>query len=357
MNNRSLLKFHSWFGLLAGLFLVIMGISGAILVFQHDIEDVLWKDHSEVENYETLEIDKGFRSIQDKYTDWSIRLIHFEEGEALIFNLRRPTERLFVFVHPTTGEIIKELNELTTFSRWLLKFHYSFQAGVAGRILVFIAGILFLLSLITGLVLYRKSLLKVLLFREKINFRNKRGLHSSLHRIIGVWALLLNLLLVITGVFLSYEVVMASLAKPVMPESPLVTTPVQKILQTIGEEHPDFDPSYISLPASHEGTISVFGLYDDDPFYYSEFYNSFSADYRSGEIIKEIRIQEAGIGTKLKSSLIPLHFGNFGGIWTKILYCIIGLSGPLLSITGFVIWQKGNKSKRRNKRRKKRTKN
>ncbi|HET8754325.1 MAG TPA: PepSY-associated TM helix domain-containing protein [Salinimicrobium sp.] len=123
MNTRSLLKYHSWTGLIAGLFVTLLGISGSILVFQHDIEDALWSKYSKVENAEKLDIDKGFKSIQENYTDWSIRLIHFEENEALMFNLRRPTERLFVFVHPSTGEIIKELNELTTFTRWLLKFH------------------------------------------------------------------------------------------------------------------------------------------------------------------------------------------------------------------------------------------
>ena len=140
---------------------------------------------------------------------------------------------------------------------------------------------------------------------------------------------------------------------PVMPDNPMVTTPIQEVLDELKDSHPDFTPTYISLPASQEGKISVFGLYDDDPFYYSEFYNSFTADFRSGEIIASAKIQEADLGTKLKSTLIPLHFGNFGGIWTKILYCLTGLSGPLLSITGFIIWQKGNRTKRRKKRTKK----
>ena len=353
MNNRTLLKYHSWFGLLAGAFIFIMGLSGAILVFQHDIEDTLWKEYSQIEDYSTLEIDKGFETVQKKYPDWSIRLIHFNEGEALMFNLRRPTERLFLFVHPSTGEILKELNELTTFSRWLLKFHYSFQAGVFGRILVFIAGMLYFISLLTGLFLYRRSLLKVLLFQEKINFKSRRSLNSSLHRVVGVWALLLNTLLAVTGLFLSYEVVMASLAEPQMPDSPIVTTPIKKVLEEISDKNPNFSPTYISLPASENGAVRIFGLYEDDPFYFSEFYNSFTADYRTGEITASSRIQEADLSTKLKSTLIPLHFGNFGGIWTKLLYCFAGLSGPLLSITGFIIWQKGNRTRKNKKRVKK----
>lgn len=352
MTNRTLLKYHSWFGLIAGIFVFIMGLTGSILVFQHDIEDEMWEEYISIENPSGFDIDKGIENVQEKYKNWDTRLIHFEEGEALIFNLRRPTERLFVFVHPGTGEIIRELNELTTFSRWLLKFHYSFQAGLFGRILVFVVGILFLISLLTGIFLYRKSILKVLFFRERINFKNKRSLNSSLHRIVGVWSLLLNLLLVITGTLLSYTVVVAALAEAKMPETPKVNTPVKNILTEINREYPDFTPTYIRLPGAKEGNITIYGLYDDDAFYFSEFYNSFSANYYTGEITSVTKIREADFMTKFNSTLLPLHFGNFGGIWTKLLYCFIGLSGPLLSITGFIIWQKPGKSKRKRHKRK-----
>lgn len=334
-------------GLLTGLFLIIMGITGVILVFQHDIEEVLWKEYTQVEDFETLEIDRGFESIQQHYPDWDTRLMHFESNEALIFNLRKPTARLFVFVHPTSGEIIKELNELTTFTRWLLKFHYSFQAGPAGRIFVFVFGILFLLSLLTGIYLYRKLIIKTLLFQVKVNSKSKRSLFSSLHRIIGTWALLLNLLLVITGIFLAYKVSSASLQPPLIPDTPAVTAPIQKTLDSVKTSQPDFTPTYIRLPLSHEGSLTIYGIYDDDPFYYSEFGNYFQADYRTGTLTSKIKITEADILTKLSNTLIPLHFGQYGGIWSKLLYSLIGLSGPFLSISGFIIWQKGRTTKKR----------
>ena len=195
MNNRKILKYHSFAGLIAGFFLVLMGISGAILVFQHDIEEFQWRKYTEVSDYTHLNIDRGILTIQANYPGWDTRLMHFEENEALIFNLRKPTERLFVFVHPSSGEIIKELNELTTFTRWLLKFHYSFQAGPAGRILVFIIGVIFLFSLLTGIYLYRKNILKTLTFKTPILKKSKRTFYSSLHRIVGTWALLFNLLM------------------------------------------------------------------------------------------------------------------------------------------------------------------
>jgi uncharacterized iron-regulated membrane protein len=347
MNNRKILKYHSWFGLIGGLFILLMGLSGAILVFQHDIDDALWKEYIHIEHYETLDLDKGFASIQQKYPKWDTRLMHFKENEALIFNLRKPTERLFVFVHPSTGEIIKELNELTTFTRWLLKFHYSYQAGPAGRILVFLVGLLFLLSILTGIYLYRKSILKTFIFQTKIIHKNKRSFYSSLHRIIGVWSLLLNMLLVITGLFLAYKVAMSGLNPPKAANTPIVTAPINKTLEEIRTTYPDFETTYIRLPSNPEGSVLFYGLYKDDPFYYSEFYNNFQADYQTGEITGITKNSEAELITKFYSSLIPLHFGQFGGIWTKLLYCFIGLSGPFLSVTGFFIWQKSRKKKRK----------
>ena len=345
MNNRKILKYHSIAGLIVGIFLVLMGISGAVLVFQHDIEDLQWKEFIEVENSQGLNIDRGIRSVQEEYPEWDTRLTHFEENEALIFNLRKPTERLFVFAHPTTGEIIQEINELTTFTRWLLKFHYSFQAGPAGRILVFVIGILFLFSLLSGFYIYRKSIFKTLFFQTRIVRKTRRSYYSSLHRIIGVWALFFNLVLVITGIFLAWTVAAAGLNPPAAPETPMITTSTEKLLKEIKTDHPDFTPTYVRLPLTSEAQLRVFGLFDDDAFYYSEFYNSFNADPHSGEITNITRVQEADLKTKLSSTLIPLHFGQYGGIWTKILYCLVGLSGPFLSISGFIIWRSGKRPK------------
>lgn len=345
MKNRQILKYHSIAGLVVGAFLFLMGLSGAILVFQHDIENLQWEKYRSVDASEDLNIDLGIKSVQEKYPEWDTRLIHFKENEALIFNLRKPTERLFVFVHPSSGKVIKEVNELTTFTRWLLKFHYSFHAGPAGRILVFFVGLLFLFSLITGVYLYRKSFFKTLFFQKKLITKNTRSFYSSLHRIVGVWSIVLNLLLVVTGIFLAWTVAAAGLNPPGTPKTPIVTTSAEELLNKITNQNPDFTPTYIRLPLSAGGDLRVYGLYKDDAIFYSEFYNSFLANPYSGKITGISKIQEADLKTKLSSTLIPLHFGQFGGFWTKILYCLTGLSGPFLSISGFVIWKKRNQKK------------
>lgn len=338
MNNRTLLKYHSFFGLITGLFLVISGISGAILAFNEDIDQALFKKYEAQAAPEVLHIDKAIATIQDNFPKWEVRLIHFKKGETLLFNLRRPEARKYVFIHPQTGAIIAAINANTQFTKWLLKLHYSLHAGITGKIAVLLIGVLFFLSIITGIILYRKVILKALLFRVRINRNHKRNFYSTLHRYIGVWSLFLNLILVITGILLAYTVTKSGLQASAAPDPPEISASVEKSLELIGKEYPDFLPTYIRLPKQRSAEIIVNGKFKNDPFYLSEVYNKIRVNYQTGQITSVTKIKDAPLNAKLNSMVSPLHFGQFGGIWSKLLYCLIGLSGPFLSVTGFFIW-------------------
>ena len=41
MKNKTIFKYHSWLGLITGLYLIIMGISGAILIFHDSIDQTV----------------------------------------------------------------------------------------------------------------------------------------------------------------------------------------------------------------------------------------------------------------------------------------------------------------------------
>ena len=88
MNNRVLLKYHSYFGIIAGIFLFALGITGSVLVFTDDI-DLLIFDSYEVETTTNdLQLDKAIAEVQKKFPNWDKRIIKFEEGKTIIFNLK-----------------------------------------------------------------------------------------------------------------------------------------------------------------------------------------------------------------------------------------------------------------------------
>lgn len=348
MNNRNLLKYHSWFGLIAGLFLLLMGISGSILIFHKEIDKQLFKEFTKVQTEGASNIDLGIRTVTTQYPKWDIRLFQFDKGNSLVFDLRKLKERKYIFVHPVSGEIIKEINANTHFTSWLLKLHYSLHAGTTGRIVIFLVGIIFLLSLITGIIIYRNAIIKTLFFQTRIKTRNKRNFYSALHRYVGVWGLLLNLVLVITGIFLAYTVAKAGINGISPPDPAPVTASIVSSLEKIKTEYPEFSPTYIRLPLTQERNITIYGKFISDPFFFSEFYNNFQIDPVSGEILSVHTVQNSSILNRLNAMITPLHYAEFGGLGVKILYSLVGLSGPFLSVTGFFIWWKGRKRKEKN---------
>ncbi|WP_081209765.1 PepSY-associated TM helix domain-containing protein [Salegentibacter sediminis] len=350
MNNRKLLKYHSWFGLIAGLFLLIMGVSGSILVFHKELDFWFFRTQYEQDYSGELQLDRAIEEVQAVYPGWDTRLKQFEPGKVLVFDLRHQQQRAYLFVHPTSGKILREVDANTHFTSWLLKLHYSLHSGAVGRIIILLAGIVFFLSLLSGIILYRKSIFKVFAFRIRLRPHNKRSFYSSLHRYVGVWALFLNLVLVVTGIILAYTVAKAGLNPLPAPSGPKLEISLNESMAELKTDFPQFTPTYIRLPLNKNADITVFGKFAGDAFYFSEFYNYIRLDYQTGQVTSVKKVTGSSFSNQLASTVMPLHYAEFGGLTVKILYSLIGLSGPFLSITGFLIWLKGRRKKRQKRK-------
>lgn len=343
--GKQIFKIHQWAGLIAGLFIFLMGITGAILVFHHELEHWEHREVWTVENSAPVSIDRGYKGVINRYQNWDIRLQRFSQAptETLVFQLRQPDRRLTVFVHPSTGAILKAVDTEKTMVHWLLKLHYALHARLVGEIIVFVIGIIYLVSLITGVIVYRRSLVKVLLFRSKFNRKNRRTVASVLHRYVGVWALLLNLLVVITGAVISYEVVAFGLKKssgtpPVIENLPLRWS-VDSALTAIASRERGFQPAYIRFPTKPDGAVTFNGRASQQSFLYSQFYNGISLNGQTGELSGLELARDKSASVQVSSLVRGIHFVEFGNIWVKLLFMLVGLSAPILSLTGFLLWK------------------
>jgi uncharacterized iron-regulated membrane protein len=342
--SRKVYQVHKWCGLIGALFIFILGLTGSILVFNKELEEVEHRTEWTIENSDPVSIDKAYNAVIHRYQNWDIRLkrIPANPQETAIFNLRRPTERLTVFSHPSNGRILKAINANSTFVTWLLKLHYTLHAKLFGEILVLCFGVIYFISIVTGLIVYRKALLDVLLFRIKFRAKKRRSIASLLHRSVGVWALFLNLFIIATGVLISYEVVNNGLKKAT-PKTEISTSEIHfsldAALDSLKKSIPDFQPTYIRFPVTESGPVILNGRSDTQPFFYSQFYNSVKLNKVTGSIEEVIMNPNAEGRIKLSSFSRAIHFVEFGNLPIKILFFLIGLSAPLLSITGFLLWK------------------
>jgi uncharacterized iron-regulated membrane protein len=343
-SSKRIFSWHHWCGLIVGIFLLVMSISGAILVFSEEMEEAADHAWTKVHNPDGQYVyDASFKPVREKYPDWEIR-IYPQSGpnKAIIYDLRKKEQRKKVYAHPVNGQILHiSDNAHKEFERQLLLLHYTWFAGTAGKVLVFVIGVLFLISLITGLYVYRKAIIKTFTFKVRINRKTTRSFHSSLHRVVGVWSLIFNLLIVATGLALSGQIALTALkgakAGAITAESPIPS--IDKNESFIEQHYSNFEVHLVrSRPNS--SSVQLSGRYQDDPFYYGNYYSYFILNGLTQEVEKKQVLSQLPLSQRLLAFSGPLHFGSYGGFWVKVLYCLLGLTPGVLSITGFVVWRR-----------------
>lgn len=334
---------HHWIGLLVGIFLLIASITGSILVFHHNIDHVQFAEMSTLERPATeLIIDNSFGNINRLHPGTDIRVTHFPEnpGEALKYEIRERNTRQWVFVHPETGEILEEVARADQrLVHVLLDLHYNLLAGSPGKVIVLLGGIALIMLTITGFILYRKSIIKVIAFRQSLSLKNRRSLFSSLHRIVGVWSLVFNLLISISGTYIAYTIVKSAFTSTSMVKeapSPTVRVSVDASLRQVKKDYPAFEIKYLRFA---HGKLFVLGRLASDPVMYGRTASKIEVDMRTGKIDKVSLMQNAPWHQQAIAMLKPLHFGDYAGLGVKIIYSIFGLFPGVLAISGFFIWR------------------
>ncbi|PKK37212.1 hypothetical protein BWI96_07645 [Siphonobacter sp. SORGH_AS_0500] len=357
--TRLTFTLHSWLGFVSGIFLLLLGLSGSVLVFRHELDHWANQELLQVSSQgKTLAPDRlsrCYHTIVDKYGDLDgIAWLNPEAGPDQAYNFRiyYNDARLFTYdlglisFDPYSGTILREgpsRSFTPSFIEWLLQFHFSFQLGIPGAALTAIFGLTMMLSLLTGVIVYRKMFWKVLSFRIRINRKNWRTISSDLHRIVGVWSLLLNAIIFFTGFYMNLFAFEAKTWRgetvPTQPNTLMAASPDQMLQQAL-KAFPGLQPSYVYLPTQPTRTFEVRG-YTPNQWKLWGAGNNVKIDQQTGKITRISRLQDKSVGERIEATFFPLHVGNYGGLPVKVLYVIIGLTPGLLSITGFLLgWRR-----------------
>lgn len=345
--GKRIFSWHHWCGLIAGIFLLLMSITGALLVFSDEIQGVYESNTVAADNPTgAYSYDASFSNIRKLYPGWEIRLYeHPSVNEALAYELRKGSDMKKVWVHPVNGSLLQVTDEVQNqLQRRLLTLHHTLFAGTAGKVIVFFVGVLFLISVVTGIYIYRKAIVRVLLFRVRLNRKSGRSISSSLHRVIGVWTLVFNLLIVTTGLFISGKIALTAFKKtaPLKENPATVTSSIDQIKNDVSRNFPSFHIHLLRVSAN-SNVVQLSGNFESDPFYYGKYYSRFYFDGSNGQFQKKEWLREQNAFKKWQSIVTPLHFGNYGGLVIKVVYSLFGLMPGLLSVTGFILWVRRNK--------------
>jgi uncharacterized iron-regulated membrane protein len=346
---------HSVSGLISGLFILALSLSGAALVFHDELDSFQRPTVVSVKDKGILSIDSCYIIVQQHYPNAQISnaSISYSIAQPFSFSIYDSAYQngnaLQLFIHPQTGEILKARggsdDARHNIMSWLSKFHNSFQMGKKGEWLLGVFALFFLLSIITGLIIYRRNILPALFFRKSVWKKN------NLHQLIGVWALLFNLMIAITGFWMQRyvfkkEFYSSSSWANTIKASPKLLYSFDSAYNRLKQQHPDFTGYVIYFAQSTKGKTAIYGGRSGNSFIHSkQFADAVMLD-STGNIASTRFIDTISADDRYDIINSQLHFGKYGGLPVKIIYSLFGCSSAVLSITGFILWRRKKFSRR-----------
>lgn len=389
-------KIHLWLSVPFGLIITLVCFSGAMLVFENEVNEWFRRDLYYVETVKEspLPMDKLLEKVATTLPD-SVSVtgvsISSDPGRAYQVSLSKP-RRASLYVDQYTGEV-KGKSERSGFfmfmfrmHRWLLDSMNPGNEGIFwGKMIVGVSTLLLVFVLISGIVIWWPRTRKALKNSLKITAtKGWRRFWYDLHVAGGMYALIFLLAMALTGLTWSFPWYRTAFYKVFGVE-------VQQRAAQGHEQKSDAQKRNTKLAAhrekkregnevrkgersgrpenNHSDMYSVTSpfvywqeIYDklgrQNPEYkqisissgtasvsFNRFGNQRASDRYSfntdnGEFTETSLYQHQDKSGKIRGWIYSVHVGNWGGMFTRILTFIAALLGAALPLTGYYLWIK-----------------
>lgn len=350
-------KIHLWLSVPFGLIITLICFSGAMLVFEPEITRILRNDvyHVSSSQGNPMPMEELMETVEEMLPD-SVSItgvtVFNDKDRTYQINLSKP-RRASIFIDQYSGRITGKYERIAFFStmfrlhRWLLDSTNPHGGGVkVGKILVGISTLVFVVTLITGIVIWWPRVCKNLRHGLSISVKNGWcGFWKSLHVAGGVYVMLLLMAMSLTGLTWSFEwyrkVFYAVCGVEYSPQNRASAEKNQKT-----SKHSDFyywqqiyDNLKVQNPTATRITIGLetasVSLGDKGNGIASDRYKFSSY---SGEITAMTKYADFAPADRLRGWIYSVHTGTFGGIGTRILWFLGAIFGASLPLTGYYIW-------------------
>lgn len=351
-------KLHLWLGLGSGLVVFIVALTGSLLVFEDELEPVLYSRFHKVDVVEgahRLPLDAIVSSAQTAFPDKKVGRILVEPhpDRTVIVALKRSKKEkdlLSVAVNPYTGQVVDSRIEQDSFFAVVIRLHRYLCMGDTGKVITGISCCSFLIIMLSGLVLWwpnRKN--RTQRFRVKWDASFKR-LNWDLHAVLGFYILPFTFLIASTGLIWSYKWVNNLLfyafdgkpqTKREAPANPTVAVAKQAVFfQKIYTETNRLLPNtgLVTLTMPEKDSLAVTVSKSNDEAAISNIVDFLYFDNKTGDLVKKRLYDDETKGFKARRVIFPIHTGSLLGWPTKIIALLAALTTASLPITGFMIW-------------------
>jgi uncharacterized iron-regulated membrane protein len=337
-----------------GVLLVLIGLSGSAMIFRFEIERLcfpaLMGTHSEPGplNFDTCM--KAARAVNAAKTVRSVRLpVRVDETFEWLTVPTGETTKVhatYVYTDPFTCSVLGTRGPKKDMMSFLVNFHHALFLGKAGAVLQVVVALATVALVVIGLILWLPKTWTWSRVRPRASAR-------PLHYTIGFWAFLPLLIIAPTGAYMAWrvEITQALLheptAKPVV-SSPKATPAVEPpsgylnaAIATARQARPEAVLRSVTLPQKVGSGTSI--LYQLPGEYGRAANNTMTLKPTKDGSLRITSIVEWRSGSKLRrllNGLMEVHYGEFAGIGSRLLWCVTGFAPAVLFGSGLLMWRR-----------------
>lgn len=356
---------HRWSSLICTLFLVIICLTGLPLIFSEEIESWVNPRH-----YPRLpagteakgNLDEMVKKARDLYPTQQVLSIFVDDDEPQTVIAMAPTmkpddkEEHALQFDSRTGNLLKDdppfETQPKTFMEIMLSLHTDLFAGLPGELFLGVMGALFVISIVSGIVLYGP-------FMKKLDFgtvrygRSKRLKWLDLHNLLGIATAVWLLVVGLTGVMNELSTPLFGLwqitdvktlldrykGQATLPQSDLAS--VQDAYTAVQKQLPGMTVVSVVYPGNTFGSPYHYLLWakGDQPFS-SRLFTPTLVNTRTGKVEAVVRMPFYLRALEVSR---PLHFGDYGGTPLKVIWALFDIAAITVLASGVYLWVRRRK--------------
>ncbi len=348
---------HKWSSLVCTVFMLLLCLTGLPLIFHHEIGHLLGteveappmpKDTPHASLDKVLDLARAqyperivqFVSKSDETDDiWYVTMTH---TPANTDDFRT------VIVDARSAELLPLQPRFDEGFMWIMfKLHVDLFAGLPGKLFLGFMGLLLLVAIVSGVVLYAP-------FMRKLDFgtvrrdRTPRVKWLDLHNLLGMVTLVWLFVVGATGMINTWADLvikywqhdqLSSVLAPYQGQPTVALAeraPVQQSLDAAMQQLPGTKLSFIAFPGTsfsspHHNTVFLRG---NEPLT-SKLLHPVLVDAKTSAVTAA-----PAIPWYLTALLVsqPLHFGDYGGRAMQIIWALLDIASIFVLGTGLYLW-------------------
>jgi uncharacterized iron-regulated membrane protein len=348
--RRALKWMHTWVGLVTGLVIAVISVTGSVIVFRSEIENAS-APRSE-SSTRIVMLDELSRQVAQANPGARIRRVRFpaQPGDPMLVQAEISGETRRLICDASTGRVTGVLK--SGWVDWTIDLHRNLLAGKTGRKAVGVAGIILLTLAATGMTLW---LIGARRWRSWVSVGSQgssRRFNFELHRVTGLWSYALLTVLAFTGIGLAYpdtfrSALRSMTASPLPEKAPRVKNapgslrPLDEYLSAGKLAMPDGVVTEMRLPENDKAPVDLRCRRPGD---LASAGNHVYMDPPTGRVIGVVILASQPLATRIFSTFAPIHYGEFGGVPIQVLWGLVGLMPSVLFVTGLITWWRPSRS-------------